>query len=132
MGNLAFIGSHRVNGVSALHTGLMKETVFKGLHAVYPERIVNVTNGITPRRWLYDCNPPLRELLNETIGDGWVSDLERIAALADHVEDTALRERFAAAKRQNKVRLAAEIAKRSGVTVDPDAVFDRARLWPQA
>jgi starch phosphorylase len=124
MGNLAFIGSHRVNGVSALHTGLMKETVFKGLHAVYPERIVNVTNGITPRRWLYECNRPLRELLNDTIGDAWVADLGRIEALAGHADDSQVRERFAAARRENKLRLAADIAKRTGITVDPDALFD--------
>src|SRR5690606_26004348 len=86
MGNLAFIGSHNVNGVSALHTGLMKETVFKGLHAVYPERIVNVTNGITPRRWLYECNPALGNLLNETIGDEWIADLGRIEALARYAD----------------------------------------------
>ncbi len=124
MGHLAFIGSHRVNGVSALHTGLMKETVFKGLHAVYPERIVNVTNGITPRRWLYECNRPLRELLNETIGDAWVADLGRIESLAEHADDRQVRERFAAARRRNKLRLAADIAKRTGITVDPDALFD--------
>jgi starch phosphorylase len=124
MGNLAFIGSHRVNGVSELHTGLMKETVFRGLHAVYPERIVNVTNGITPRRWLYECNRPLRELLNETIGSDWVSNLDRIDAFAPYADDAQVRERFAAAKRENKVRLAAEIAKRSGLVVSPDAVFD--------
>lgn len=124
MGNLAFIGSHNVNGVSALHTGLMKETVFKGMHTVYPDRIVNVTNGITPRRWLYNCNPPLRKLLNETIGDEWVVDLGRIEALARFAADGDVRARFAAAKRANKGRLADEIAKRSGSVVNPDAVFD--------
>lgn len=124
MGNLAFIGSHNVNGVSALHTGLMKETVFKELHAVYPERIVNVTNGITPRRWLYECNPPLSNLLNEAIGNEWVADLGRIDALSRFAEYEEVRARFAAAKRENKVRLANDIAKRSGLTVDPDALFD--------
>jgi starch phosphorylase len=124
MGNLAFIGSHRVNGVSALHTELMKQTVFKGLHTVYPERIVNLTNGVTPRRWLYNCNHHLRDLLNETIGDAWVADLARIDAVAVFADDSAFRTRFAAAKRKNKVHLANEIQKRSGPAVSPDAMFD--------
>jgi starch phosphorylase len=124
MGNLAFIGSHRVNGVSALHTELMKQTVFKGLHTVYPERIVNLTNGVTPRRWLYNCNHHLRDLLNETIGDAWVADLARIDALAVFADDSAFRTRFAAVKRKNKVQLANEIQKRSGPAVSPDAMFD--------
>ncbi|MGH8193255.1 MAG: glycogen/starch/alpha-glucan phosphorylase [Woeseiaceae bacterium] len=124
MGNLAFIGSHRVNGVSALHTGLMKQTVFKGLHAIYPERIVNVTNGVTPRRWLYNCNAPLRNLLNETIGDAWVADLGKIDALAGFADDGEFRARFANAKKENKIRLAGEIKKRSGLVVDPNALFD--------
>jgi starch phosphorylase len=124
MGNLAFIGSRRVNGVSALHTELMKQTVFKDFHTLYPDRIVNQTNGITPRRWLYECNPGLRALLLEAIGDGWVSNLDEIEKAADLAGDAAFRERFAAAKRANKVRLAAEIEKRIGLRVDPSALFD--------
>ena len=124
MGNLAFIGSHRVNGVSALHTELMKETVFADLHKIFPDRIVNQTNGITPRRWLYQCNPPLRDLLIESIGDGWVGDLELIAAAAPLAENAGFRERFAEAKTANKVRLAQEIKKRCNITVDPSAMFD--------
>ena len=102
----------------------MKETVFKGLHAIFPERIVNVTNGVTPRRWLYNCNPPLRNLLHETIGDHWVADLGKIDVLAGFADDGEFRARFANAKRENKVRLANEIKKRSGLAVDPDALFD--------
>ena len=124
MGNLAFLGSHRVNGVSALHTELMKQTVFRHLHAAFPDRIVNVTNGITPRRWLNTCNAPLRELLRETIGDSWVGDLAGLEALKPLADDGEFRRRFATAKRDNKVRLANEIAKRSGIKVDPDALFD--------
>ena len=124
MGNLAFIGSHRVNGVSALHTELMKQTVFKGLHTVYPDRIVNLTNGVTPRRWLYECNPSLRALLNDAIGDTWVADLGNIEALAKFADDSEFRTRFSVAKRKNKVRLADEIRKRSGPVVSPDALFD--------
>src|SRR3546814_6793269 len=93
MGTLAFIGARRVNGVSALHTDLMKQTVFKDLHALHPERIVNQTNGVTPRRWLYNCNPSLRGLLREAIGDGWVTDLEQLQRLAPLADDAGFRER---------------------------------------
>ena len=116
MGNLAFIGARRVNGVSALHTRLMKQTVFKDLHALHPERIVNQTNGVTPRRWIYNCNPPLRGLLNEALGEGWVTDLEQLQRLAPLVSDAGFRERFAAAKRANKVRLTAHFQRKLGVT----------------
>lgn len=124
MGSLAFVGSRRVNGVSALHTELMKQTVFKDYHVLYPDRIVNETNGITPRRWLYECNPGLRALLLEAIGDGWVDNLERIEEAAKFATDASFREKFAAAKRANKVRLAAEIERRIGLRVDPSALFD--------
>ena len=124
MGHLAFIGSHKVNGVSALHTDLMKQTVFRGLSNLFPDRIVNQTNGITPRRWLYECNAGLAGLVSEAIGDGWVADLERIDALAAHADDPGFRARFAAVKLANKARLAAEIRRRLEITVDPRAMFD--------
>ena len=124
MGDLAFIGARRVNGVSALHTELMKMTVFKDLHALHPERIVNQTNGVTPRRWLYNCNPPLRDLLTETVGEDWVTDLERLQALAPLADDPAFRARFAEAKRRNKRRLADWLDRSLGVCVDPQAMFD--------
>ena len=124
MGNLAFIGSRRINGVSALHTDLMKVTVFKDLNDLYPERIVNETNGITPRRWLYECNRPLSDLLIEAIGDRWVPDLQQIEDIKPLADDDEFRGRFAAAKRENKLRLAEEIEARIGLVVDPDAMFD--------
>jgi starch phosphorylase len=124
MGNLAFIGARRVNGVSALHTSLMKQTVFKDLHALHPERIVNQTNGVTPRRWLYNCNPTLRGLLQETVGENWVTDLEQLQVLAPLAEDAGFRQRFAAAKRDNKLRLADYLDRTMGVAVAPDALFD--------
>jgi starch phosphorylase len=124
MGNLAFLGSRRVNGVSALHTELMKSTVFKEFHKVFPKRIVNKTNGITPRRWLQQCNPRLAGLVTETIGEGWVTNLERLAELDKHVDDTGFRERFAEAKRQNKAALANYIRRTANVSVDPQAMFD--------
>ena len=124
MGNLAFIGSRRVNGVSALHTELMKKTVFRELHKQFPDRIVNMTNGITPRRWLNQCNRPLTTLITDTIGDGWIADLERLSALEGHAEDPAFRRAFADAKAANKQRLAQYLEGATGVRVDAQALFD--------
>jgi starch phosphorylase len=124
MGHLAFIGSHKVNGVSALHTDLMKQTVFRGLHKLFPDRIVNQTNGITPRRWLYECNPGLARLVSDAIGDRWVADLEQIEAVAGHADDPAFRASFADVKLANKERLATEIRRRLDIAVDPRALFD--------
>ena len=124
MGPLAFIGARRVNGVSALHTELMKQTVFKDLNALHPERIVNQTNGVTPRRWIYNCNRDLRGLLNESLGESWVTDLERLEELAPLADDAGFRQRFATAKRDNKLSLAGYLSRSLGITVDPDAMFD--------
>ena len=124
MGELAFIGARRVNGVSALHTELMKRQVFRKLHALHPERIVNQTNGVTPRRWLYGCNHPLRDLLTEALGEEWVSDLERLRDLEPLADDPAFRGRFAQAKHRNKQRLAEWLQRSAGVSVDPEAMFD--------
>lgn len=124
MGNLAFIGSHSINGVSALHTELMKKTVFADLHGLYPDRINNKTNGITPRRWLMQCNPGLTSLLRETIGDDFLDDAEKLTALDRFADDAAFREKFAEVKRLNKVRLANTVAQRMGIRVDPSAMFD--------
>jgi glycogen phosphorylase len=124
MGHLAFYGAHKVNGVSALHTELMKRTVFGELHRAFPGRITNKTNGITARRWLRQCNPDLSDLISEAIGTGWLIDLEQLEAVTPLAEDGVFRERFARAKRANKERLAALIAERTGVAVDPAAMFD--------
>ena len=124
MGELAFVMAHQVNGVSALHSELVKETVFADLHQAYPGRIINQTNGITPRRWLYSCNPPLRELINDTIGTNWPDDLEQLDGLAAHADDAAFRDAFRSAKRHNKERLAAWLKARDGTVVDPAAMFD--------
>ncbi|MGK2926528.1 MAG: glycogen/starch/alpha-glucan phosphorylase [Lysobacterales bacterium] len=124
MGNLAFIGSHRVNGVSALHTELMAQTVFHNLHRVYPQRIVNLTNGVTPRRWLYNCNPDLSALITKAIGDGWVGDLDQLEGLRPLADDNAFLDDFAQAKRKNKEFLAREILQMTSIAVDPDALFD--------
>jgi starch phosphorylase len=124
MGHLAFVGSHCINGVSALHTNLMRKTVFRDLHAVYPDRIVNKTNGITFRRWLLQANPDLTRILREVCGDAVLDDPTQLVRLADHAEDRGLQERVAAAKRANKVALARLIVERLDLYVDPDALFD--------
>tara|TARA_R110002020_G_scaffold316361_6_gene531488 strand:- start:12534 stop:15005 length:2472 start_codon:yes stop_codon:yes gene_type:complete len=124
MGNLAFIGSHSINGVSALHTDLMKQTVFSDLHGLYPERINNKTNGITPRRWLMQCNPGLFSLIREAIGDEFMDDAEALKALEPFAGDAEFRARFAAIKRDNKVQLSNLVARRMGIKLDPSALFD--------
>ena len=124
MGELSFIMAHRVNGVAALHTELMKETVFSDLHALHPERIVNQTNGVTPRRWLKSANPRLSDLVTDTIGGGWEDDLERLRELEPHVTRKAWAKKYAAAKRANKAELSDWFAETQGVSVDPDAMFD--------
>jgi len=124
MGNLAFIGSHRVNGVSELHTELMAKTVFHNLHRVFPDRIVNVTNGVTPRRWLYNCNLELSNLITTTIGDEWIGDLEQIALLNAFADDGSFLDAFALAKHRNKENLANEIQRLTGISVGTDALFD--------
>jgi starch phosphorylase len=124
MGELAFVMAHHVNGVSALHSTLVKQTVFADLDKAYPNRIINQTNGITPRRWLYACNPPLRSLINETIGDAWPDDLEQLSGLRAHTDDAAFLEKYRAAKDANKVRLANWLHNRDGIVIDPAAMFD--------
>ena len=124
MGELAFIMAHNVNGVSALHSELVKETVFADLHATYPDRILNQTNGVTPRRWLYSCNPPLRGLIDDTIGTGWPDDLEQLQKMVPHADDPAFRTAFHFAKSQNKQRLAEWLKARDGVEINPAAMFD--------
>jgi len=124
MGNLAFIGSHKVNGVSALHTDLMTKTVFADLHKVFPKRIVNMTNGVTPRRWLYNCNPELSGLITAVLGNDWIRNLEQLKALEPYSRDSDFLDAFAKAKRKNKERLATEIEAKSGIRVNPEALFD--------
>ncbi len=124
MGQLAFVGSHRINGVSAMHTELMKQTVFHDLHRLYPDRITNKTNGITFRRWLMQANPALTNLLREVCGDAVLDDPNRLGALETVVDDREFQQRFAAAKRANKTALAKYVASRLGLVLDPDTLFD--------
>ena len=124
MANLAFAGSHSVNGVAALHTELMKQTVFADLHRLYPEKINNKTNGVTPRRWLLECNPGLTALIREAIGDGFMDDAGKLVDLETLAEDKAFGERIAAVKRANKEALATHLRHHMGVRIDPAALFD--------
>jgi starch phosphorylase len=124
MGQLAFVGSHRVNGVSALHTDLMKVTVFRQLNELYPDRITNKTNGITPRRWLHQVNPGLTRLLRDSLGDRLLDDIDALTDLERLADDRGFHEQFAGVKRANKERLSRLIGQRLGIAVDPVAMFD--------
>jgi starch phosphorylase len=124
MSHLAFLGSHRVNGVSALHTGLMRETVFRDLHNLFPDRIVNVTNGIAFRRWLHEANPRLTRLLVDTIGPRVLDDENALEKLRPLANDRAFQKRFAASRYVNKLALSDLIRRELEIRVDPAAIFD--------
>lgn len=124
MGELSFIMAHKVNGVSALHSDLVKSTLFRELDALHPGRIINITNGITPRRWLRLANPGLAALITETIGGGWESDLDRLKGLEPYVGDAGFRDRFMAVKRANKAEVANWVNATLDIAISPDAMFD--------
>ena len=124
MGQLAFVGSHRINGVSAMHSDLMKETVFHDLNHLYPGRITNKTNGITFRRWLMLANPKLTDLLREACGEAVLDDPSQLERLEARASDNAFQQQFRAVKHHNKIVLARLIGERLGVKVDPAALFD--------
>ncbi|MBU0868132.1 MAG: glycogen/starch/alpha-glucan phosphorylase [Alphaproteobacteria bacterium] len=124
MGNLAFAGSHSVNGVSALHTDLMKVTVFADLHNLYPTRINNKTNGVTFRRWLMQCNPGLFALIREAIGDRFMDDPEALRDLDPFADDSAFQEKFLGVKRANKKALSNRLRQKVNARIDPGAMFD--------
>jgi starch phosphorylase len=124
MAYLGIVGSFSVNGVAALHTQLLTSGLFKDFYELWPEKFNNKTNGVTPRRWLAHCNPELRSLIDDTIGESWVQDLGELSKLAPFAESTHFQGRFAAIKRANKVRLAALVQERCDVHFDPDMLFD--------
>jgi starch phosphorylase len=124
MAHLATVGSHAVNGVAALHSQLLEQTVLRDFAELWPERFHNVTNGVTPRRFMMLSNPGLATLLNETIGEGWVTDLAMLRKLDEHADDTAFQDRWRRVKQANKEALAARIRSATGVIVDPGALFD--------
>ncbi|QJE01549.1 glycogen/starch/alpha-glucan phosphorylase [Massilia forsythiae] len=124
MGYLAVVASHKVNGVSALHSDLMKQSIFADFARMYPQRFNNKTNGITPRRWLSQANPALSALIDERIGRGWRRHLEQLAGLRESAADPVFGLRFRAAKLVNKQRLAQYVQEHLGLTLDPTSLFD--------
>ncbi len=124
MAHLATVAAHHVNGVAALHSRLVQQDLFPEFASLWPEKFTNVTNGVTPRRWLALANPQLSSLLNETIGEGWVSDLDQLRQLEQHVGDSSFLERWGATKLSVKCHLTQYIHRHTGVLVDPASIFD--------
>ena len=124
MAHLACVGSHSVNGVAALHTRLLEESVLADFHELWPEKFSNKTNGVTPRRFLALANPRLARLIRDTIGDAWVRDLERLRDLETFADDPAFQREWRRIKRSNKEDLAAYTRDRTGVAIDPESLFD--------
>jgi starch phosphorylase len=124
MAHLAIVGSHAVNGVAALHSKLLKEEVFRDFYDLWPEKFHNVTNGITPRRWLRYCNPGLADLITGRIGERWVANLAELERLVPLADDPEFQARWHAVKQENKARLAGYIAAQHELTVDVDSLFD--------
>lgn len=124
MAHLAVVGSHRINGVSALHTQILKKNNFADFFGLWPERFINITNGITQRRWLLEANPGLADLISQTIGNGWITDLEELRRLEPLSGQAAFQELFRGIKRGNKEALAEIIYASARIRVNPDALFD--------
>ncbi len=124
MAPLAIIGSHSINGVAELHSKLLRTRIFKEYYEIFPERFNNKTNGITQRRWLLKSNPGLAELITDTIGDAWITNLEHLRELEPFAEDSKFQKKWALAKKNRKVKLAKYISRVCGVNVDPESMFD--------
>jgi starch phosphorylase len=124
MAHLSVVGSHRVNGVSALHSELLVKTIFADFAALWPDRFTNMTNGVTPRRWLAQANTGLAALIDQTIGGGWRLHLDQLRQLGAHAEKAEFRAAFLAVKHRNKSRLAQHILQTTGIVVDPASLFD--------
>ena len=124
MAHLACVGSHTINGVAQLHSELLKQTVLRDFAELWPEKFCNVTNGVTPRRFVAVSNPGLTQLITERIGDGWLRDLDRLRQLEPLADDAEFQQQWRDVKLANKRRLAALIAERTGITVEPESLFD--------
>src|SRR5262249_13360049 len=124
MANLAIVGSHSTNGVAAIHSELLRTVTVKDLAEMFPQRFSNKTNGVTPRRWLRLANPALARTITEAIGDGWVTDLGELRRLAPLADDASFRAAFRKAKREAKVGFADWLRSTTGLSVDPDTIFD--------
>jgi len=124
MANLGIVGSHSINGVSRLHSEILKDHVFRDFHELYPGRFNNKTNGITPRRWLLSANPALSDLITRTIGDEWISDLSRLKELIPYAEDRRFQANWRNAREENKERMARYVMRKVGILVNQDSLFD--------
>jgi starch phosphorylase len=124
MANLSIVGSHMVNGVSALHSELLVQTIFADFASLWPERFTNMTNGVTPRRWLAQANPGLASLLDRTLGAGWRADLDALRQLRAYADDPVFAQAFLDVKRANKQRLAVYVQRTTGIEIDPASLFD--------
>ena len=124
MANLAIVGSHSTNGVAAIHSELLRKTTVPDFADMFPDRFNNKTNGVTPRRWLLQCNPALAETITDAIGDGWITDLSRLAKLKSLADDRSFRDAFRNAKRQAKAQFADWLKATAGLSVDPATIFD--------
>jgi starch phosphorylase len=124
MANLAIVGSHAINGVSQLHSDLIKSALVPDFAQLWPERFSNKTNGVAPRRWILKANPGLSALLTRTVGEEWITDLDRVRAIEKGAGDPAFREEFRAIKRRNKDKLAREVFNTTAVAIDPQSMFD--------
>ena len=124
MANLACAGSYAINGVAALHTELLKQDVLKDFYELTPKKFSNKTNGVTPRRWMVLSNPPLSALITNTIGDKWVKDLDRLKQLETYAEDAAFRQQWQQIKHENKTRFSQLVKTKTGLSIDPDSMFD--------
>lgn len=124
MANLAVIAGYKVNGVSELHSEILKDTVFHDFYTVFPHKFTNVTNGVAHRRWLNQSNPQLANLLNELIGTGYIDDASQLSKLMEFKDDKSVLDRLEKIKRANKLKMVDYIKKHNGVTVDPDSIFD--------
>jgi starch phosphorylase len=124
MAHLAIVGSHTVNGVAALHSEIIKTKLFRDFNMLYPGKFTNVTNGVTPRRWLYQCNPALSELITSAVGQGWVSDLDKLSGLAAYADDPDFQVRWREVRRLNKKLLARYVLRKLGIGINPGTLFD--------
>jgi len=124
MASLGIVGAHKINGVAALHSDLIKKTLFRDFYEIYPDRFTNKTNGITPRRWLRQCNRELADLITENIGEEWVTDLDKLKKLEKFADDKAFMKKFAKIKQNNKQRMADYIEEKRGIKVNTKSMFD--------